>query len=499
MGESVLNKAERAAALLAGSDVCGMEAVRIQELCRRLGSQEITVSVIGQFKRGKSTLVNAILGEELLPVGIVPVTSAVTRLQYGKQHAEVHFENGEVKEIDLDSLSQYIDEQKNEENILAVSYVNINTPSAFLQGGLILVDTPGVGSVHKHNSNAAYAFVKESDAVIFMLSVDSPLNEIEMDFLRNAQEYAAKFYFAVNKVDTVEAGELDIYMTYCRKLLCRLLAVEQVAMFPVSAKQGLGLDALKATIQKECKNAAEEILESSAVMKLKDALSSAISQIRLYWNVLNMPAGKFNNIFKRMEEQCSILIKQSKEAAAEFEQERDELLEMVQEIFFSAADSSGEAQMEQIIYGLRYFGYGILLMDHRLTVSLNGVKQQLALAAADMFGFEYHYDLEESSLPEISKVEVNLQGEVKKRYDLEHFEKALPQILSDCRQKAGQAAEQCSQSFVQRTEFLCEELRQTMSRILMYKEKNAYTVARRLEDLNQLVRELRQIRDSLEA
>ena len=80
-------------------------------MIEKLENQEITISVIGQFKRGKSTLVNAILEDKILPVGIVPVTAVVTTIEYGDKAATVHFDNGVIKEISFDEMSSFINEQ----------------------------------------------------------------------------------------------------------------------------------------------------------------------------------------------------------------------------------------------------------------------------------------------------------------------------------------------------------------------------------------------------
>ena len=194
---SMVEVVQEACEIFGKYEITKGELARAEELCDKLKNQKITVSVIGQFKRGKSTLVNAILEDKILPVGIVPVTAVVTTIEYGEKAATVRFDNGIVKEIGFDEMSSYINEQENSDNHLGVSEVELYCPSPFLQKGLTFVDTPGVGSVHQKNSDAAYSYVKESDAVIFMLSVDSPINQIEIDFLQNAKEFASKFYFAV--------------------------------------------------------------------------------------------------------------------------------------------------------------------------------------------------------------------------------------------------------------------------------------------------------------
>ncbi|WP_164914415.1 dynamin family protein [Aminipila luticellarii] len=436
MSNSIIDIAKQAEELLSTSEICREERLRVKGLRHKLESQDITVSVIGQFKRGKSTLVNAILEEKLLPVGIIPVTSVVTRIQYGDRSAAVHFDNGVVKPIGFEELSEYINEQENPGNKLCVSSVTLHTPVSFLKNGLTFVDTPGVGSAHKHNSDAAYAFVKESDAVIFMLSVDSPINQIEIDFLSNAKEYAAKFYFAVNKIDYVEAEELTAYLEYCRKLLCSLMEVENIQLFPVSAKYGNGLEELKSRIQTDCKTSVKEILEDSVEMKLKDILQSAMSRLDLYWNALKMPIGRLDSCFEQMKQFLSELKCKSQKIAAELDQEEN---------------------------NDKYFE-----ISNRLELELNQMRKELSASVSELFGMEYHYELTELNITE--------------NYRFDNSQDSIENLKN---------------KFLSRTKQLCDELDHTLNLILLYREKNTITVARRIDDLNKLNRQLRKLQSLL--
>lgn len=436
MSNLIIPIAKQAEELLSTSEICRAEEARVKLLRDKLESQAITVSVIGQFKRGKSTLVNAILGEKLLPVGIVPVTSVVTRIQYGEKKVAVHFDNGIIETIDFDSLSKYINEQENPNNKLCVSSVSLHTKAPFLEKGLTFVDTPGVGSAHKHNSDAAYAFVKESDAVIFMLSVDSPINQIEIDFLRNAKEYAAKFYFTVNKIDNVEDDELPGYLDYCRKLLCSLMDVEDVMIFPVSARYGTGLDELKNKIQSDCKTSVKEILEESVAMKLKDIISSAMSRLDLYWNALKMPIGRLDNRFNLMKKCLAELEEKSKDIALQLNKETN---------------------------NDKYFE-----ISNMLEVELNQMKQQLSEAVSEHFGMEYHYEITELDIAE--------------NYKFDNSQDSIGNL---------------KEKFLKETKQICDELDATLNLILLYREKNSIIVARRIEDLNKLNRKLRTLKNLL--
>ena len=415
--DNVLKKIKDAAQLFSSYEITGNELARVRVLGEKLENSHMTVAVIGQFKRGKSALVNCILKDKILPVGIVPVTAVVTEVQYGPKGAEVHFSNGVIKQTDFEDISTYINEQENQDNHLNVTKVSIKCPSEFLEGGLTLVDTPGVGSMHEKNSEEAYAFVKESDAVIFTLSVDSPINQIEIDFLKNAKEYAAKFYFAINKIDVIDEDELSDYISYCRKFIAQLMEVDDVMMFPVSAKRGIGVDELKETVKKDCDTEARAILEESAQLKLHDIVLSALSQITLYRTALSMSAAEFDKKFSQMKEFSAELIKQT-------------------------ADMPESERRNKAV----------------AEAHINDVKNRLSQKVRDLFGIEYHYDIHDV---------LQGQGEIEDKDELQTDVEAI-----------------------------CKSLDDTLNTIFMHREENAYKVARRINDLNKLVRKLVMMRDN---
>ena len=299
-------------------DLTRKELKRTEDLIDKIENQKITISVIGQFKRGKSMLVNSILGDKILPIGIVPVTAVVTTIEHGERAATVRFDNGIIKEIPFEDMSDYINEQSNSDNHLGVRQVAVYSPSDFLEGGITLVDTPGVGSVHQKNTDEAYAFVKESDAVIFMLSVDSPINQIEVDFLKNAKEFASKFYFVVNKIDTIDEDDLKEYVDYCRDLIKRLMEVDSIQLFSVSAKKGIGVEELKSAIRHDCETTVRDIIERSAGLKMKDIGASALSQIMLYRTTLQMTHKQFEYTFDELEKTFNELRRDAEEYAEHF-------------------------------------------------------------------------------------------------------------------------------------------------------------------------------------
>ena len=408
-------------------ELCRMQANQIADLAQKLDKNQLTIAVIGQFKRGKTTMVNSMLGKKLLPVGIVPITAAVTRIEYGEESSKVFFNNGLSEDVPAEELHSFISEQDNPDNAKGVAEVQIRTKAEFLESGMVLVDTPGVGSVHENNSRSAYDFARKSDGVIFMLSVDSPVNQIEIDFLRSVRKYAGKFYFAVNKIDIIDEEELQEYLDYCNALICSIMEyepgseeAEAIKLIPISAKKGTGIDRLVEMIERDLAQKTREILEQSVALKVLDILRDTKTQIRSYREVLKMAPNVFNSRFKEIHKYL--------------EEKRDALQKL---------QPASDADAGERLY---------------MRAQLNEEKALLTAKVRELFGIEYFYYVDREDASEMLT--------------------------------ADQYAAELGQVY--------DELEQTINAIFMYKEENAYTVARRIEDLNILMHEMDKFRRQYE-
>ncbi len=214
------------------------------ESCRewqeKLETNTFNLVVVGQFKRGKTCLINALLGAEVLPVSVIPLTSIVTALVYGeKKAARVLFKNGDTADIPVESIFDFVTETGNPNNEKGVSEVTVFYPSPYLKDGVRLIDTPGVGSVYMHNTDVAYRFLPKSDAALFLLSVDQPAGSAEIDFLKDVREYAARIFFLLNKTDYLSAEEVAKAQAFAERTLEEIMGPNNIKLFPVSAKLGL--------------------------------------------------------------------------------------------------------------------------------------------------------------------------------------------------------------------------------------------------------------------
>ncbi len=211
----------------------------LRELREKIDSHAFNLVVMGEFKRGKSSVINALIGANLLPVGVIPVTAIATVLCYGEQTAvEVIFQSGEHRYIILESLWDYVTEKGNPRNEKNVREVRIAYPSAWLKSGVRMVDTPGIGSVYQHNTEVTYQLLPKVDAVLFLLSVEQSIGQAEYDFLKQVGEYAGKIFFLLNKADMLTDSDLAESVEFTSQVIAKAIG-RSVPVFPVSARLAL--------------------------------------------------------------------------------------------------------------------------------------------------------------------------------------------------------------------------------------------------------------------
>ena len=274
-----------------------------EELREKIQNNAFNLVVLGQFKRGKTSLINALLGAEMLPVAIVPLTSIATILKYGEAlKIKLYLADGAVKEIRHESLHEYVTEKGNPKNEKNVQEVVITYPSPYLKDGVRLIDTPGVGSIYQHNTDVAYQYLPKSDAALFLLSVDQPVGQAELDFLRDVKEYSDKIFFLQNKVDYVGIEDLNESIAFSKKVIEDAMKCD-VKIFPVSAKLAIDgkLSGSKELLEKSFLPNFEKLLNTflmeekgkvlilSVSNTLLRALSQAMLEVELEMKSLTTP------------------------------------------------------------------------------------------------------------------------------------------------------------------------------------------------------------------
>jgi predicted GTPase len=214
---------------------------RLRDLLTKLADDRFVLAVVGQFSRGKSSLMNALMGLDRLPVGIVPLTSVVTKVSFGNpERVLIEYPNSSLKsEVPLHALPEFVTENGNPGNRRGIAAAEVQLPSEFLRRGILFVDTPGIGSAIRANTQTTKQFLSQADAVVFVTSFDSPLGREELDFLHEVREHVRKIFLVVNKLDLVLEEEQDRVLAFIRERLEREAVIDVAKLYAVSAAQGL--------------------------------------------------------------------------------------------------------------------------------------------------------------------------------------------------------------------------------------------------------------------
>jgi GTP-binding protein EngB required for normal cell division len=211
------------------------------ELTVKLAEDHFYLAVLGQFKRGKSSLMNAIIGRDILPTGILPLTSVVTIIKYGTEDKLIinRKDSSFHEELPINELDEYVTEKNNPGNHKKIKTVTVELPVSFLRRGIKLADTPGIGSSINANTATTYDFLPECDAALFVTGTDSPMTAAEIDFLKDVREFAGKIFFVVNKIDLVKETEKNEVLNFVGETIQKTIGRSNIRLYPVSALQGI--------------------------------------------------------------------------------------------------------------------------------------------------------------------------------------------------------------------------------------------------------------------
>ncbi|MHB8302363.1 MAG: dynamin family protein [Acidobacteriaceae bacterium] len=241
-----------------------------RDLLARLAEDRFNLLVVGRFSRGKSTLMNAILGGDHLPTGIVPLTSAITTVRYGsRKQVVLNFSDfGLRSEIPLARLAEYVTQKENPGNVKKLAYAEIELPVEILRRGLFFVDTPGLGSPIIENTLTTERFLPEADAFVLVTSYESPLSEEEDRILHRIRNTNKKLFIVINKQDTVGPEERNEAIDFVRERLERFSFPDTAKIFSISARQGL--EAKQTQNQKQLEASGIQALEAELLRFLTE-------------------------------------------------------------------------------------------------------------------------------------------------------------------------------------------------------------------------------------
>jgi hypothetical protein len=267
---------------------------QLAALLDRLEGARLRVLVAGEAKRGKSTLINALLGRDVLPSGVTPLTALATTVRYGSDlRAEVIFLDGHEEKYPLTALADLVTERGNPRNRRGIAGVTVYLDEPLLAAGVELVDTPGTGSVFEWDTQAAHEALQSTDATVFVLAADPPVSASERDLLARVAELSVTTFAVLNKANHLDEPGLAEALEFTREVLSESGHAGKV--YPMSARAALGgydagFAAFEADFTAYVLTRRKADLRTSAVAQARRIASSLLDEVALTRRAAEMRA-----------------------------------------------------------------------------------------------------------------------------------------------------------------------------------------------------------------
>ena len=209
------------------------------EVCKASGERtDLSIAVIGRFKAGKSSFLNHLIGQDVLPVGVIPVTSVVTDVGLGAEdRAIVRFAGGRKEEIPIQDVRLYVTEAENPLNRKHVEAVSVRLAALSRWPGLRFIDTPGLESAFAHNTEASIGWAPNVDVALIAIGVDPPLSAHDLALIEMLFRYTPRIAVLLTKADVLEEKQLEEVIEFVRLQLASRFQ-QNIPIYPYSTRAG---------------------------------------------------------------------------------------------------------------------------------------------------------------------------------------------------------------------------------------------------------------------
>ena len=383
-------------------------------LLDRLDAARLRVLVVGEAKRGKSTLINALLGRDVLPSGVTPLTAVVTTVRYGDgSRIEVAFLDGHEEKHPLTALADFVTEVRNPRNQRMVAGVTAYLDAPVLAGGVELVDTPGTGSVFQWDTEAAHEALRTMDAAVFVLAADPPVSASERNLLGNVAALSVTTFAVLNKADHLDEAGLAEAVEFTRRVLGE--AGHPGTVYPMSARAALrgggdGFTAFAADFTAYLSARRKTDLHTSAVAQARRIASSLLDEVRLTRRAAEMRAGDAAQRVEQFSARLSEVTVHSRDAVAVVDGESARQLFALND----AADVEGPRLGREVTGQLERLFDGELRDATAAEIERRGREQlaALAVAAAETWRQQHREAIEQALAAVDARLAVDLKAEL---------------------------------------------------------------------------------------
>ncbi|MEY2403348.1 MAG: hypothetical protein QOD38_899, partial [Acidimicrobiaceae bacterium] len=284
-------------------------AERLARARQRLVDPLFHVLVVGEFKQGKSSLINALLGVDVCPVDDDVATAVPTKLHYSKKREASATVSpaadapegtpSTVERVPFDQVSQYVTETANPDNVRHIESVDVGVPAPLLQSGLVLVDTPGVGGLGSTHSTITIGALPMADAVLFVSDASQEYSGPELEFMRTARSLCPNvgcvmtkidFYPAWRKILDLDVGHLaDTGLSAPPLPISSTLRQIATTTGDASIEEESGFGELETYLSSQIVGQREELVVRTAASEMLSVIAQLESQFTTERNALADP------------------------------------------------------------------------------------------------------------------------------------------------------------------------------------------------------------------
>ncbi len=299
-----------------------------RELVRKLLEDRFHLVVVGEFNHGKTTFVNALLGEHALPVGVTPTTATIHHIRWAERpEAFVVTTSGERRPLPFDEAKRFaVGGGASTEQI---DHLEIGYPAPLLRERILLVDTPGVNDLSLQRADITYSYIPRADAVLFLLDAGQILKESERVFLNDKLLKASrdKIVFVITKWDLLSPEEQREALAYAKNHLSTL--VKEPVVFPVSAETALGGQPAASGLTELVAYLTRFLAEERGRILLDNTLGEGLSVAELLSKGVDARRRSIQMNFEQIERRIQSLEKDLAGKAGTIEQRRIQIREDV--------------------------------------------------------------------------------------------------------------------------------------------------------------------------
>lgn len=193
----------------------------IDDVLKRLAEDTFSVAIVGEFKRGKSTLINALLEKDVLPTDVVPTTATINKVTYSvTPFVRIEYNDGKTEDIEIDKLNDYVTKLTPESEQIArtVKIATVYYPVNYCKNGVTIIDTPGLND-DEAMTNVTLSVLPQIDAAIMVMMAGSPFSQYECDFLENKviTSDLGRVLFVVTGIDLYDEDDAQKILSVIKK------------------------------------------------------------------------------------------------------------------------------------------------------------------------------------------------------------------------------------------------------------------------------------------